>query len=1828
MTMLIRGAAMADADLRRGSLVDLADTQPTAVAGLDLAPNQRAAASLLDLDNYAGPGTFCELQLSDGNCVWLRPDELASSPYFELATSRGDVELVPRRSSERGLGDLAVRLLKVFKVDPIEVAAKLTRGALLSHIERNIDAGLFQLAIGSNASAPFQLAPLEAKLIAGGKPCLLMLHGTISSTFGSFGGLAASNGGDSWQRLSQTFGQRMLALEHRTLSVSPLDNALELANLLPGGLRLHLLSHSRGGLIGELLARRNGNLAGFAPQELAQLDALDPTLAGRVRELDKVLRDKAFIVERFVRVACPARGTTGVSERGRKWLTVFVNLMARLLETGTTAALGATGLIALKPIAQRAVELLKALTLETIEFSQIPGLYAMDPASSFIRALINSEHARGADSLAVVAGDTEGSGVFGRLKMFAVDTFNERENDLVVDTDSMVGGAQRSETFRLLARGDDISHFRYFSGARTSEVISKALTAADLKTVDALIPFAINQGQLRAPLRTPPLRSGGRDLPIVFLLPGIMGTQLNVDSDAVWADHWALVRGGFARLGASATGVSLGALDGETYQSIADALAADHEVVPFPYDWRLPIEDAAHRLDEAVRARLADAVALKRPIRFVAHSMGGLVVRAMMLLKDSVWRELETLPDRRFVMLGTPNQGSHAISLLLTGNDKLVRMLALVDLRNSIQDIVGIAAHFPGALDMAPVSGERDYFSEQAWADLASAKQNPPGWPLPPKVELERSRAFRQRLSAQDLSGLDIYYIAGQANDTPVRADLDVVRGRTRLTFIATREGDGRVPWASGIPVGVKAWYVPAKHGSIPAYRPLHEGLRDILASGSTTRLSATPPRTRDLPGALHPYPEPRINFLPAEGDLIAAALDIEAAPEVSQPEPLPDIDVQVIWGNLHYAKDPVVVGHYVGDLIVSAEAALDRFLHQALSRRLALGRYPGEIGTALVIPNAHGMQDALPGAVVIGLGQVSTRLTRSDLTRAVQAGVSEWAARMLESKPTNGEAQQPSSRGLAFVAVGSGQGGMALTDVGSAILEGVHRALSLLQSQRSSAEVHALRLKRIQFLELYEDRAHTLWYGLTGRQAGVGGDSALAACFKLDASAHGVGIGEGGRRRLVLSETDDWWSPLKITQQGSQLLFENIGDRARAELRGVGTHASQIDDLLSHAISGRDTDHRLCRALFAMMIPNDLKDSLPTGERMRLLVDPVTARYPWELILAGQSAPAGARDAPDSNAGNGVVRQFVTARFRANPRMARAANALVVGDPITNGIFPPLPGALEEAQSVHATLTDLRFDVPDQVLRDARSILIELHAQAYQIVHLAGHGIEDLHIWLSIECEKLSDSIDTSNAASADERPADLAKLAKLAKLRLARDELKEEEGPVSAMVIGPHQFLTYRNIEQMSDVPELVFVNCCHLGRISGVVANPLGRPSAIAAGFAEKFIEIGVRAVVAAGWPVDDAAAGTFANTFYRSLRRGETFGEAVREARAETRKQHPDSNTWAAYQCYGDPSFRPTASGGQTSGWQGNEERYGSPRHLAYEGIPGVNSIEQLRSQADYAIQQGFDKDGELCSEIADAYRDKHDFTQAIVWYRKALAAEKAGMPLRSIERLLNLVVRSEQVVASKENKPSRDWLRHVDEAIALLERVNQEAPSQERLYLIGSANKRKAMALTGPRRLKALQASAAAYSAAAKMAEHGDNPYPFINAAVMFGAVAWAQVTKIKLPTPEIKSLLKEAEERIAQKRGSDFSHFAAPGDLIVARIFVADLAPTEANAQEALSHFTAAFQRDRKKGNLASVVDQLRVMRTVVAFASNGKSESKTGAQLRWLLNELSKLMH
>jgi hypothetical protein len=136
-----------------------------------------------------------------------------------------------------------------------------------------------------------------------------------------------------WAALLDRYQDRILALEHPTLSLTPAQNALAAVGVLPKGARLHVVSHSRGGLVGDILS-------------LAAAQRPDVRAYGRTRhpdvevlaQLHEELTSREITVARFARVASPARGTTLASRRLDAWASVLLNIvkvMPVMRETGT-----------------------------------------------------------------------------------------------------------------------------------------------------------------------------------------------------------------------------------------------------------------------------------------------------------------------------------------------------------------------------------------------------------------------------------------------------------------------------------------------------------------------------------------------------------------------------------------------------------------------------------------------------------------------------------------------------------------------------------------------------------------------------------------------------------------------------------------------------------------------------------------------------------------------------------------------------------------------------------------------------------------------------------------------------------------------------------------------------------------------------------------------------------------------------------------------------------------------------------------------------------------------------------------------------------------------------------------------------------------------------------------------------------------------------------------------------------------------------------------------------------------------------------------------------
>jgi pimeloyl-ACP methyl ester carboxylesterase len=199
---------------------------------------------------------------------------------------------------------------------------------------------------------------------------LVFLHGTFSETSGSFGKLWAQHP-QLVASLFDHYEQRVYALDHPTLGLSPIDNALMLARACPQNARIHLITHSRGGLVAEVLAR----VCAKPKLAAADLGFFKGDAYAKQRDALKALADivakRKLRVERVVRVACPARGTLLASKR----LDAYVSVFKWSLE------------LAGVPVAPELVDFLGEVAQRRADPEVLPGLAAQIPDSPLVRWL-------------------------------------------------------------------------------------------------------------------------------------------------------------------------------------------------------------------------------------------------------------------------------------------------------------------------------------------------------------------------------------------------------------------------------------------------------------------------------------------------------------------------------------------------------------------------------------------------------------------------------------------------------------------------------------------------------------------------------------------------------------------------------------------------------------------------------------------------------------------------------------------------------------------------------------------------------------------------------------------------------------------------------------------------------------------------------------------------------------------------------------------------------------------------------------------------------------------------------------------------------------------------------------------------------------------------------------------------------------------------------------------------------------------------------------------------------------------------------------------------
>ncbi len=282
------------------------------------------------------------------------------------------------------------------------------------------------------------------------------------------------------------------------------------------------------------------------------------------------------------------------------------------------------------------------------------------------------------------------------------------------------------------------------------------------------------------------------------------------------------------------------------------------------------------------------------------------------------------------------------------------------------------------------------------------------------------------------------------------------------------------------------------------------------------------------------------------------------------------------------------------------------------------------------------------------------------------------------------------------------------------------------------------------------------------------------------------------------------------------------------------------------------DFGHQLAE----MILPPEVMTVLPEMGDLPIVVvhDTLGARIPWEAIQINGWAPSIC---------SGLSRRYAadnlsTAKWLEKRKYGNELDLLLVINPTED-----LCGAEEEGTRIHK-LFDSHPLVNISELRGKEATKQRLNqvfqSGKYDVVHYAGHAYFD------------------------------------------------EQEPSRSGILCHGNDILSGAELAGLGNLPGLVFFNACEAGRVRVKekdqkvnIENRIHEN----VGLAEAFLRGGVANYVGTYWPVGDASAKVFAQTFYLALLESLSIGRALLAGRKAVKKMN--SVDWADYIHYGSPDF---------------------------------------------------------------------------------------------------------------------------------------------------------------------------------------------------------------------------------------------------------------------------------------------------------------------------------
>ncbi|MCI4674166.1 DUF7379 domain-containing protein [Candidatus Mycolicibacterium alkanivorans] len=519
----------------------LGEQQFTLVRPLELAPtpglggarmaSPESATWTVNLDVAADENAVILLD-HDGVVSWQLPDRRTESKApptrgrADVARSTVTFELTvgDDTSAGGGLRDATGGLLPAIgrlRAHVLKFVAKAVAGQAMTFLERDVQRGL--VVIKSHNPVQWELVSTLADV---NLPCdrpariLLLVHGTFSSTLGSFAGLAATPEGRDFLEGAISSHDAVIGFDHPTLSRDPMENATDLltrlqAAQLPVPPTIDVVCYSRGGLVARSL-----------------IEYLLPSSTWRAN------------AGRVVFIGATNGGTSMVEpENWREFIDLYTNLAM-----ASTRAIGLIwGSLPIAEIARGVIDgvgaLVKYLVAYSIDGGGVPGLAAMKPDGDFVRQINQSQPGQPGSGTPwfVISSDFEPRLVSdddrlrelpARLIKKLVDGLADQlfgtPNDLVVDTKSMSSidaetGGFVADSLAFGANGR-VYHLAYFIQPEVARALTDWLVGQ--RGSGVVPPGSVVQANLP--------RAAQRDIAVVDIDTPVSDVRRRLNSNTTW----------------------------------------------------------------------------------------------------------------------------------------------------------------------------------------------------------------------------------------------------------------------------------------------------------------------------------------------------------------------------------------------------------------------------------------------------------------------------------------------------------------------------------------------------------------------------------------------------------------------------------------------------------------------------------------------------------------------------------------------------------------------------------------------------------------------------------------------------------------------------------------------------------------------------------------------------------------------------------------------------------------------------------------------------------------------------------------------------------------------------------------------------------------------------------------------------------------------------------------------------------------------------------------------------------------------------------------------